>query len=940
MVAALSNGDGERSGLMKKAALYLVLGMAVFLCLAVAIGAIADGSTVYLPIVLRRWGNVMPPAATATPTVTATPYPGVVLITLGDPITVQGPGAVISGTTVTIVAGGTYRVIGTLANGMVDVNTTAEVEMILDGVAITHTTGPAINVTNAAKVSVVLADGVTNTLIDGATYSDSNQKGTLCSSGTLEISGNGALVITGKYKHAIASNDLIIRGGNITTVSTVKDGFHAYHSITVHGGTIHVSHALSDGFESEGDLLVDGGTMTLAVAERGLKSADTITINGGNIQISSATEGIEGKTNLIVNDATIEITSSDNGLNATNDITINGGRIYLNSATDGIDSNGTMHINGGVIVALGLSPESGLDCGANTVTFTGGIVVATGGTNSTPANTSTQHVVVLGSTAVGSVIHMELDGADVLTFRVSKAYDSMIFTSPALLGHRSYTAYTGGSVTGGTDFHGLYTGATYSGGSVWVTFTTDEMVTYAGGTTTATATPTVTALPAGTATPTATATPYAGVVRITLGDPITVQGPGAVVSGTTVSIIAGGAYSATGTLTDGMIAVQTTDEVELILDGVAITHAQGPAINVINAKKLSLVLADGVTNTLTDGPTYSDTSAKGTLFSRGTLEISGNGALVVTGNYKHGIVSDDALIIRSGNITIVGTVKDGFHASDITVYDGTIHIISAGNDGFESEGGLVVEGGMFMLSTVDQALISHDTLTINGGLIDIETSDEGIESKKNLIINGGAFTIAAARNGLNAMEDITINGGRIYLNTAGDAIDSNGTLHINDGVIVGLGGDTPESGLDCDFGPMTLNGGILVATGSDNTIPSDESAQRIVMLGGTDVGSVIHIVQEDGTEALTFQVTKAYQSMIFTSPALEANKPYTAYTGGTLSGGSDFHGLYSGATYSGGAVWVTFTTDAVVTYVGGAPPWAHGPRDQGKPVWRAVSRAN
>jgi hypothetical protein len=425
-----------------------------------------------------------------------------------------------------------------------------------------------------------------------------------------------------------------------------------------------------------------------------------------------------------------------------------------------------------------------------------------------------------------------------------------------------------------------------------------------------------------------------------LGDPITVQGPGAVVSGSTVTITAGGTFRAVGTLTDGMIAVQTAAEVELTLDGVTITHARGPAIYAVNAKKLSLVLADGTTNTLTDGPTYSDTSAKGTLFSNDTLEISGDGTLVVTGKYKHGIVSNDALIIRSGNITIVGTVKDGFHASDITVYGGTIQIISAGNDGFESEGGLVVEGGMFMLSTVDQALISHDTLTINGGLIDIETSDEGIESKKNLIINGGAFTIAAARNGLNAMEDITINGGRIYLNTGGDAIDSNGTLHINDGVIVGLGGDTPESGLDCDFGPMTLNSGILVATGSDNSIPSDESAQRIVMLGGTELGSVIHIVQEDGTEALTFQVTKAYQSMIFTSPALEANKPYTAYTGGTLSGGSDFHGLYSGATYSGGAVWVTFTTDAVVTYVGGAPPWAHRPRDQGKPVWRAVSRAN
>jgi hypothetical protein len=54
----------------------------------------------------------------------------------------------------------------------------------------------------------------------------------------------------------------------------------------------------------------------------------------------------------------------------------------------------------------------------------GGIVVASGGANSTPSSASAQRVVVLGSKAAETVIHIaRSDGADTLTFKVRRRQD-------------------------------------------------------------------------------------------------------------------------------------------------------------------------------------------------------------------------------------------------------------------------------------------------------------------------------------------------------------------------------------------------------------------------------------------------------------------------------------------------------------------------------------
>ena len=335
-----------------------------------------------------------------------------------------------------------------------------------------------------------------------------------------------------------------------------------------------------------------------------------------------------------------------------------------------------------------------------------------------------------------------------------------------------------------------------------------------------------------------------------------------------------------------------------------------------NAARLSVVLAGGTLNTLTDGASYSDTELKGALHSNDPLVISGAGALVVTGYYKHGIVGDDNIIIEGGNITIAA-ISDGIHANDdITVSDGTIHITQA-NDGLESEGTLLIEGGALIVTAQDDGIISQDTLTVSGGSVEIVSAVEGLESKSIIIINDGALNIEVSDDGLNATNDITINGGQIYINADGDAVDSNGTLNVNGGLMVALGGQMPEGGLDCDRCFIKFTGGTVVATGGDNSVPARASTQQVLVIGSRPTDSVLNIDPADtGTAVLNFRISKAYDQMIFSSPDLAAYTTYTANSGGSLSGGTDFHGLYTGAAYSGGSEWVTFTTDSVVTYVG------------------------
>ena len=72
----------------------------------------------------------------------------------------------------------------------------------------------------------------------------------------------------------------------------------------------------------------------------------------------------------------------------------------------------------------------------------------------------------------------DASGNQVMSFTVPRAYGSatILFSSPGLKQSSSHTIYSGGTVTGGTSFHGLTTGATYTKGTQSKTFSTSSRV--------------------------------------------------------------------------------------------------------------------------------------------------------------------------------------------------------------------------------------------------------------------------------------------------------------------------------------------------------------------------------------------------------------------------------------------------------------------------------
>lgn len=245
-----------------------------------------------------------------------------------------------------------YQLSGTSTSGSFKIYSDYRVELLMAGVNLTNTVGPAINIQSKKHILVTLAAGSSNTLSDGSSYATSteDQKATLFSEGQLIFEGTGTLNISSKAKHGICSDDYVsIENGTINITSSAKDAIHCNEKLLIHGGTITAA-PTGDGFDCElGHITMTDGTVNCTLVTAGTKgfSADsTVSVKGGSTKFTTS-GGVVSTSSLSGYDLTY-----CTAIKADLDVNISGGTITMTqtgAGSKGISADANINISGGTI---------------------------------------------------------------------------------------------------------------------------------------------------------------------------------------------------------------------------------------------------------------------------------------------------------------------------------------------------------------------------------------------------------------------------------------------------------------------------------------------------------------------------------------------------------------------------------------------------------------
>lgn len=375
-----------------------------------------------------------------------------------------------------------------------------------------------------------------------------------------------------------------------------------------------------------------------------------------------------------------------------------------------------------------------------------------------------------------------------------------------------------------------------------------------------------------------------GATTIALsGDSATVSGSGATVDGSTVTITSSGTYVVSGSLSDGQIVVNADDaDVRLVLDGATITNADGPAVNVVDAGSVVVVLAAGSANSLSDGASYADTSDNAptaTLYSSDDLTITGTGSLSVTGLARDGISSKNGVVISGSPTVTVNAFDDGIRGKDYVAVTGTTLSVTAGGgqgaatpaSGGPGQEAQPPSGARAQQSAADQGtekpkgVNAGVSYTQDSGTVVLDAADEGLQSAF-INISGGELTVTSGDDGVNATngdhviegyEDadsesddgavLTITGGTTQISYAGsDGIDSNGSAFVTGGTVLISGtagsvdGSVDVNGESTTIGVTDAPG---VAVGDTVTVTGGSGSQTLTSTISASTTTVLGLVE-------------------------------------------------------------------------------------------------
>lgn len=709
-------------------------------------------------------------------------------------ISVEGSGMELSenNTVVTITAGGTYQIDGTLNEGQIRVNAadTDKVSIILNGVNVTCSTNAPVYVVNADKTVITLAEGTENILNDSDVYTDAEADSTIYSKDDLTINGSGSLTVNSNYLYSITSNDdLKINGGSITVNHNSVDpegaAVKGKKSVVIKNGKLKVTCA-ADETETGADGIISN------------ESAE----GTGYIEISGGTVNVNAK-------------GGDAVKSKKNYVSITGGKVTLKSETDAIQAGTEINISdtAEVYAYAKRSLTAGEGYKAN---ITGGSVVATSNTELADTSGITVNSMLLKFTEKQdkSEIIIKKNGESVYSITPDKKYTYALVVNPALE-NGTYNVFTGGVQMTHADAAsaGEFVKSSGVGAYNSVEAMTGTVVI-----------------------------PDSNEITLASNE-ITFSGTGAALSADkkTITISEPGVYSVKGEMTDGQIVVDVDKTtypeglVELSLEGMKLTNTSTSPIYVaaigdecvISPKK-------GTENTISDGTSYTNAdSGVGAIYSKDDLKLKGKGTLNVNGNCQDAIVGKDDVRIYNGTINVTAA-DDGIRGKES---------VKIGNDtetDFSTLKLTVKTTGGDGIKTTEETDTAKGTVTINGGTIKINSYADGIQSIRDVNINGGDIDIytyqgssftGTATGGSTGGFGGGFGGGMQDGNTNKTDISAKGIkagdtdLSITAGININGGTINIDSSDDCIHcnGDMNLYGGVMTLASADDGCHSDST---------------------------------------------------------------------------------------------------------------------
>ncbi|KWW29057.1 MAG: hypothetical protein AUK63_1613 [bacterium P3] len=738
------------------------------------------------------------------------------------------------------------------------------------GLAITWNNGSAPTVINAyaSQGVTVSVSGEHVTVVSTAGIADL----------TYRLSGsssNGSLTLTSDYKLILLMDGLSLTNPAGAAVNMLSD-----KRCTVHlaAGS---SNTLCDGaggsnkgalqaqgkldFQGNGSLQVSGYT------KHGIQSSGRCTVNAGDITVTTAVKDGMNVDDLMMYGGTLRVYSLGDGIDGDQGcIDISGGTVYVTTTADdtkGIGCDSTIHIGGGSVTVIASGADAkGLRSKQSILIDGGEVTVSMSGDQSKGIKVDGTFTLSAGDVTVNA-------SGSYVPEASGNGYDPSYCTGVKADGN---VYMTGGSMT-------VNCPSSNTGGKA---ISCDSDITLAG-----------------------------GMVDITVAG----------ACGTYTDSTGGtNSFSSAGIKCDGRLTVTGGD---------IVVRAYGKALSAdgdvtVSGGRMELSTNGAGAVTTGSGSSATDGYTSSCIKSDGNIVITGGTVNATsTGKGGRGIVADGALTVGQTG------AADSLVNIYVTTSGAPVNTTSSGGGPGGGHGGGGWPGGgggnTDYWKGIAKAIRVDGNITINSGHVQAYCSQtsgdptaEAIESKDSITVNGGYVETNAYDDAINAASHIAVNGGHVWAYSRGnDAIDCNGTyIHITGGVVIAY--SAKECGIDdnADNGGthLYISNATVVCSGTMGAIEGTPSVsgQKYLVLNNYSLMQNGFCVKSGSDEVLTFKMgsvsgsgfsstesvsmnvdtgAKRISGVFVTAPQITGSS-YTYYSSPGISGGSNWHGLYSGAT--------------------------------------------